>query len=285
MVKNSKDNETNIEYVTVNGVNLRYKFEGTNNKITLVFIHGLSDSLEFWLPITSEFKKEYKILSYDLRGHGGSECGDNDGNINTHQEDLYLLLKTLNIKNPVFIGLSMGGNIALKIAVQHPEITKGLILLSTYAESDQYLTDTFKLIEENMNKGFESFYEFMIEKCLPQNIIEMHKDSLELIKKEKAKTTNIVGIQNGITACSNFSVLNELEKIVTPSLILAGEDDEITTVKTQEIIYNNIKNSEFYIFPKTKHNLLIGNNIREINHLIREFLNNTVKKNKSKLNE
>lgn len=266
------------DFIKVNNIDIHYKISGiedinSKDKPTIVFIHGLSDDLEFWTPLVNEFKSEYKTLSYDIRGHGKSETGEIEGSIETYQEELYELLKKLNIENAIFIGLSMGGNIALKIATEHPELTKGLVLISTYGETTPKLRDIFKEFENNINIKYESFYDKILPYCLPSELIEKHKDSLDILKIEKAKTASIEGILNGIHAGEKFEIMNELENIKVPTLILTGEDDEITTVKMQEKLHKNIKNSEMIIFPNTKHNLLIGENIEKVIELIYELLN------------
>lgn len=266
------------DFIKVNNIDIHYKISGiedinSKDKPTIVFIHGLSDDLEFWAPLVNEFKSEYKTLSYDIRGHGKSETGKIEGSIETYQEELYELLKKLNIENAIFIGLSMGGNIALKIATEHPELTKGLVLISTYGETTPKLRSVFNEFENNINIKYESFYDKILPYCLPLELIEKHKDSLDILKIEKAKTASIEGILNGIHAGEKFEIMNELENIKVPTLILTGEDDEITTVKMQEKLHKNIKNSEMIIFPNTKHNLLIGENIGKIIELIYGLLN------------
>lgn len=262
----------NTNYTKINDINIHYKLEGEENKNTLVFIHGLSDSLEYWKPLTNELKKDYKILSYDIRGNGKSENGKEKATINTYQEDLYKLLKKLNITNAIFIGFSMGGNIALKIATQHPEITKGLILFSTYCETTDDLKEIFRLFEDSLNINYETFYKTIMEYCLPYKTLNKHKDKLDKIKNEKSKTADKSSILDGIHTGSNFTVKDELKNINSPCLILAGADDEITTVSMQETIHKNIKNSKIVVFEDTKHNILLGKNISKVNNLIKEFL-------------
>lgn len=74
---------------------MNYKIEG--NGETLVFIHGLSDSLIYWEFLASNLKRDYQVLRYDLRGHGDCELGDDEITMDTYVGDLYNILSELNI--------------------------------------------------------------------------------------------------------------------------------------------------------------------------------------------
>ena len=144
----------------INNINIHYQIKGIENEKAIVFIHGLSDDLVFWEPLVNEFP-DYKRVSYDLRGHGRSECKNDEASIDLYQEDLYQLLNKLNIKEAVFVGLSLGGNIALKFAIEHPEMTKGLILMSTFSQMTPKLINIFENFEKAIKNKYENFYDLI----------------------------------------------------------------------------------------------------------------------------
>ena len=74
---------------------MNYKLEGSGE--TLVFIHGLSDSLLYWEYLASNLKDQYQVLRVDLRGHGESELKDDELTIGLFADDLHSLLRELNI--------------------------------------------------------------------------------------------------------------------------------------------------------------------------------------------
>ena len=92
---------------TINDICINYELEGEGK--TIVFVHGLSDSLEYWKVLSENLKNDYQTLIYDLRGHGESSDDDKNTTIDLYQEDLYQLLNALNIENAVFIGLFIRG--------------------------------------------------------------------------------------------------------------------------------------------------------------------------------
>ena len=86
-------------------------------KDTIVFIHGLSDSLEYWTKLSLRLSEDYQILRYDLRGHGKSEFSD--FTMEDLADDLHELMLKLDIEKASLAGLSLGGNIALKFALKY----------------------------------------------------------------------------------------------------------------------------------------------------------------------
>lgn len=246
-----------------------YIFEGDGEK-TIVFIHGLSDSLEYWARISSQLSEEYKILRYDLRGHGKTEFSG--FTMDDLADDLYELMQSLNIEKASFIGLSLGGNVALKFAVKYPNLAENLVIMSSFSEVDDNLKSKFIEFRNAIDIGFMEFFDVIIKYVLPQDIIDKNYDALQANKEVLAESANLDGIKNGIEIGMEFNVTDELNKINVPALILAGRDDEISTNELQYILNDNIKDSQLVFFEDTKHDLLIGRNISEIKSLIRQLI-------------
>src|SRR5688572_15571403 len=91
-----------------------------NNALTIVLIHGFPFNKSIWAKQIKEFEKEYRVISYDIRGYGQSETGTKEFSIPQFTEDLIELMNKLNIQKTVLCGLSLGGYIALHAIIQHP---------------------------------------------------------------------------------------------------------------------------------------------------------------------
>ena len=75
---------------------MNYRIEG--NGETLVFVHGLSDSLLYWEFLASNLRNDYRVLTVDLRGHGQTELGNEKISVGTYVDDLHELLCGLDIE-------------------------------------------------------------------------------------------------------------------------------------------------------------------------------------------
>ncbi len=250
---------------------VNYIFEGSGDK-TIVFIHGLADSLEYWMGLYSMLKNEYKILLYDVRGHCNSSLGENEFTMDLLAEDLHNLFLKLNIEKASLVGLSLGGNIALTFTLKYSEFVDKIILMSSYSENDDNLTSKLIEFKNTINISYEVFFDNMVKYVIPQEVYDENREVLEVVKNMKAETANIKAIENGIDVVINFNITDQLSKIENKTLILYGIDDDIVSLNLAQVLNNNIKNSELIIFDNTKHNLLIENNISKILKLIKEFI-------------
>ena len=180
--------------INLNNISMNYQLEGEGK--TIVFVHGLSDSLKYWNKLTNELKNEYQILSFDLRGHGNSTDDDSQTTINLYQEDLHCLLKALDIENAVFIGLSLGGNIILDFAINHPEMVNGLIVMSSFPEHTEKLEAAKTANIDGIKKGIKAGYGFNITDELntinaPALVIAGAEDNLTDLAIQKKISDNI----------------------------------------------------------------------------------------------
>lgn len=256
--------------INVNNICINYQLEGEGK--TIVFVHGLSDSLRYWNVLTNELKKQYEVLSFDLRGHGNSSDDESDTSIDLYQEDLYQLLKALKIENAVFAGLSLGGNIILDLAINHPEMVNGLIVMSSFTEQNEKLEQIFSDFEEGIEKGFGEFFDIILPYTLTEDLLIEYEELLESVKIEGEKEANTNGIKKGIKAGNGFNITDKLNEIKVPTVVIAGREDDLTDLEIQKKISDNIEGSQLIILDKTKHNILIGRNIENVLAIINDFM-------------
>ena len=248
---------------------MNYRLEGSGK--TLVFIHGLSDSLLYWEFLANNLKNNFQVLRVDLRGHGGSELGNEENTIETYSNDLNDLLDELNISKVNLIGFSLGGCVALDFAIRCPQKVDSLVLMSTYHEVDDGLRDTLCRFKDALNVGFEEFYDFIVPMILCPEVIMENKVELELLKDIASKDANVEAYIKAVDACLNFNVEKHLSQINIPALILAGRYDDISTLDVQKDLHEKIKDSKLIVFDDAKHNLLVGKNNAKVLAALMEF--------------
>ena len=114
-----------------NGIEINYELHGKEGAPWLVLSHSLACSVRMWDPQIAALKGEYRILAFDTRGHGASEAPKGDYTLELLADDLFFLLKALNISTTHFCGLSMGGMIGQTFALKYPGIFQKLALADT----------------------------------------------------------------------------------------------------------------------------------------------------------
>jgi pimeloyl-ACP methyl ester carboxylesterase len=119
-----------------NGVNYYYEVHGRGEPLLL--LHGGLGSIELFTPGLTEFAKQREVIAVDLYGHGRTELTDRPIDYIDIADDLAILLKQLGYKKLDVLGYSMGGGIAFRLAVQHPEMVRRLVLVSASYSQDGF---------------------------------------------------------------------------------------------------------------------------------------------------
>ena len=107
-------------------IELYYREAGSGEP--LIMLHGNGESGEYFINQIEHFQSRYRVITPDTRGHGRSPRGEAPFTIAQFANDLYDFMQGLGIARAVILGFSDGANIAMKFAMQHPEMVKALIL-------------------------------------------------------------------------------------------------------------------------------------------------------------
>jgi 3-oxoadipate enol-lactonase len=97
----------------------------------IIFTHGASWNHLQWKKQVEFFKDKFKVITWDVRGHGYSTLPDGPVNSEDFSSDLIALMDHLKLDKAILCGLSMGGHISLQTAIRYPERVKSLILIVT----------------------------------------------------------------------------------------------------------------------------------------------------------
>jgi len=242
----------------INGVNLNYEVVGQGEAV--VFLHGMTGSTQDWKDQFSVLSPNYRAVALDQRGHGKSEgpSGEEEYSIPIFAEDVYGLLKQLDIKKCVLAGHSIGGYIALQYAVEHAETLAGLVLVCTSSGSTKFSAD-FAALREKLHQiarsqGMEAAVEFDMANN-PMRIERLKKHpELREVSRRRMLMTSVNGYIYGQKAIVEWQpVTSRLSEIKVPALICWGDEDEAFSEAVQ-ILNKEIADSELVTFKGVGHN-------------------------------
>jgi len=262
----------NIE-LTIDNLVVNYDDEGAENAPVIIFIHGFPLNKSMWDMQVEALKHNYRVIAYDIRGHGNSDTGDIEFSIDLFVNDLLCLMDSLELDNAILCGLSMGGYVALRAIEKYPELFDALILSDT-----QCAADTPEGKEKRM-KAIESIKKNGVEKYADESIKNLFAaESLTTRTKEiKAVRNMIVGMSaesliNTLFALSRREeTCNKLEDIKMPVLIMVGGEDKITPLGTAQVMHEGIPDSFLKIIAHAGH-LPNIENPSVFNHHLKKFL-------------
>jgi pimeloyl-ACP methyl ester carboxylesterase len=134
--------DTEVAYADVNGIKLYYEIHGTGRP--LVLLHGGLGAIEMFGPNLEALAKGRQLIGVDLQGHGRTADIDRPLSAQLMADDIAALIKHLKLERPDIMGFSLGGGVAVHIAIRHPEIVGKLVIVSTPIRRDAFYPDILK---------------------------------------------------------------------------------------------------------------------------------------------
>ena len=197
---------------------------------TIVFIHGAAGSGDFWQAQVEGLAGRVNTLAVDLPGHGQSDGAGKD-TIAGYAGSVIDLIKQLDVPNPIVCGLSMGGAIALQLLLECPDLLKAGILISTGAKL-KVAPVIFEAIEKDYNSYVALICRLIAGKDTAPEVIEHFREETERCDPQ-------VTLKDFV-ACNGFDVMQRIESITLPVLVVSSEDDQLTPTKFGEFLKNSI---------------------------------------------
>src|SRR6266513_2446174 len=118
----------------INGIELAYQVVGDGEP--LVLLHGGFGSVEMFGPNVDLLAAGRRVIGVDLQSHGRSPASDRPMRFETMADDIAALIHELGVERAAIMGFSLGGGVALRMGIQHPDVVERLVLLSTVFKRD-----------------------------------------------------------------------------------------------------------------------------------------------------
>ncbi len=234
----------NEKFINIDENKIRY-LESGNSDNTLVLIHGLGASANRWEYVIPHFKKNYRVIVPDLIGFGYSDKPLVDYTTDFFSEFLKKFLEKLDIKNPVLIGSSLGGQIIAEYTLNNNDAVQKLVLISpsgvmkhSTPALDAYVMAALYPNQEAAKNAFEMMSGS--SKKIDPKIVEGFVKRMRLPNAKMAFMSTLLGLKNS-------QILTEkLSSITVPTMVIWGELDPVIPVKYADSIVSTIKDCRFY---------------------------------------
>jgi len=248
-----------------------YLLNKKDQKIPIVFIHGVGLNHEIWEPQIDYFKN-YTTLSYDILGHGKTSLKKINISFDDFSEQLIKLIDELSFEKIHLVGFSIGSLIARNFATKYDNRLKSLILLGSIykrnEEQQKIVNDRFNLAKKSSKLSKHALKRWFTDKYLEENPDTYKKISSIL---EVNNLENFLNVYELFVFHKNDE---KFEKIKTNTLVMTGENDIGSTIEMSKSLSYVIKNSQFKVIKNGKH--LCG---IECADDVNMAINNFIKKN------
>lgn len=216
----------------------------------LVLVHGYTTTSEFWAQEAHRLSEKFRVVRFDLLGHGKSPAPlDAEYTIEAFASDVETLIGELHLENPVLAGLSMGGAIALQVALANPGLVSKLVLVSTTAAGVGPDVQAETVLRKISDVGVQEASSEVIRKSFgstaPPELVSWAEQQVSQTPEHVAR--------EAIQALGTFNVEDRLSSLRVDTLIVVGSEDIITPPECSQRLHDGILGSKLGMLPGIGH--------------------------------
>jgi len=230
------------------GVGIYYEVHGEGPVILLT--HGYSATAEMWRGQIAPLSKKYKLVLWDMRGHGRSDYPEDLSEYSEAKTvaDMAALLDAVGARQAIVGGLSLGGYMSLAFHATHPERVEALLIIDT---GPGYRKDEAR---DGWNRnGIKT-----AERYEAEGLSLLNSGSAERRTAQHRDATGLARAARGMLAQKNARVIESLPGIKVPSIVVVGEKDT-PFLAASDYMAAKIPNAEKAVIPGAGHAANIDN--------------------------
>ena len=248
-----------------------YQIDGAGAR-WVTFVTGIANDISLWDGQVPALARGFKVLRYDLRGHGGSESTPGDYSIDILVRDLRTLLDERGVQKTSLVGLGLGGALAQAFAIQHPQRVERLMPCCCRAQMvPDFAAMWHKLRDTVRQNGLESIVEPTVQRWFSEDFKAANPGVLDNIRRMIRGTTQ-QGYLGVTGAFLGLAVEDQLGEIKAPTLYVSGADDHLGgPPPLMQGLSEKVKGARHVSVPKAAHIANIQNP-EGFNQVLKEFL-------------
>jgi 3-oxoadipate enol-lactonase len=234
------------QFVTTKRGDFYVEQAGADGTPVIVLVAGLGDDHTSWAQIVATLGRTHRCVAFDNRGIGRSPITAGPYVVAELAEDAHELIKTLGVAPVVAVGSSMGGAICQEWALAYPEDMSRLVLTNTWAERDPFLTVLFDhwIRLAQMRAGAELLRSLLLF-CHSPDFMRRRPEVIDEFLAGPAP--DLSGFAAAAAACREHHVLDRVDRIDHPVLVVAGARDILTPPALSERLAERLPNASLRI--------------------------------------
>ncbi len=231
---------------------LRSRDEGAGP--TIVLLHGIGANRTLWDGVVPGLVPRFRVIAPDLRGHGETPApAGSEFSFAEHEGDVLAMLDAKAIASVHLVGMSGGALLALRLALDHPERFRSLILISGAAYCDNHTRAiATRWAETYEREGADPFALRLLKDLYYPDWMDAHLDFADSVRDEVAR----VDLGPALRWSAAMMTFDERERIASvdrPTLIVQGMDDQVIDPSHGRILRQSIPGAQIRILAQTGH--------------------------------
>lgn len=219
---------------------------GEGARTAVVLVHGAGGSHVHW-PAALRRLPGATVYALDLPGHGRSE-GEGRRSIGAYRDVVRAFLEAAGLERAVLVGHSMGGAIALEVALRYPQRLAGLVLVGSGARL-RVAPALLQALREDYPRAVETLVQWLFA--------ESASEQARRAARRQLLEANPQVVYGDFLACDAFDVMGELPRVETPTLVLCGTEDRMTPLKYSEYLAAHIPGARLEAIPGGGHMVML----------------------------
>ena len=241
--------------IKTNGINFNVSVTGAKTATPVVLHHPLATNLTCWQELTAALKDQYRVISFDARGHGSSDAPQGPYTFETLAQDVVAVMDELKIAKAHYLGLSMGGMVGQYLGLLHPGRFHTLTLVSTASHTPAAGAAIWdERIRNAGTLGMHSVVDGAMARWVAPAVLTERPALVERLKT-MIVTTPPTGYIGWCEAIRHLDVTSRLKAITLPTCVIVGALDPATPPAASEVIQREIKGAELVVMPGVSHML------------------------------
>lgn len=245
--------------------------EDSGAGIPVILLHELGGNARDWDEQARELSTHRRVVVPELRGHGRTAPPPEEAySPFQHASDIHDLIEHLGLKAPWVVGLSLGGLVALALALEHPEELRGIVLVSTTAHVDRYTREVeTRWMQVFREEGVEAYLNRLLQDVFYPDWLLDHLDEADRFREDQ-RHRRLAGIAPSAAGSFSWDVRGQIARIRLPTLVVHGMDDRVVDPTSARILRQTILGSEMKLYANTGH-LLHREHPKEFARLLEDF--------------
>jgi 3-oxoadipate enol-lactonase len=236
---------------STDGTHIAWRSFGARDAPAVVMMHSLGSSASMWTPQIDALSQRFRVVAIDTRGHGRSDAPAGPYTVDQLGRDVVAVADHAALDTFHAIGLSLGGQMAMWLAVHVPGRVRSIVLANTAAKLGNH--DTWQTrIHAATTDGMPSIRDAVLDRWFAPGFAQRHPDWFAQAQAT-FDTTDPVGYAGCCAALRDSDLSDVVSSIEVPTLVIGGDVDLATPPAQAMWLHEHIDGSELTIFDDAGH--------------------------------
>ena len=214
-----------MAFATNDGARIYWRQDGATDKPALVLLNSIGTDLGLYDAAAPHLLPDFRLLRIDTRGHGASDAAAGDYTLDLLAGDVLTVMDAAGVAKARLCGVSLGGMIAMTLALKAPERVEGLVLACTSAAMD--VAAWTSRIATVRAEGMAAVTEMALGRFFSEGFRARHSGAVDTVRAGLL-TQNVDGYAGCCAAIRDMDLLPRLPGVITPTQVIGGRKDVST---------------------------------------------------------